>query len=155
MRGRKPKLRNVVPLPGMDPAVRAAATDRLIASLEPEGLEPELQSEWRRVARLLAAPAVDRLKPHYVDTITEYCRAAVRLRKLRAMMPELRNEVYRIEQGRNGAQIKSHPFVAQVNETWRQWVRLAASLGLSPTDERNLAAGQGQFNDDAEKYFTG
>lgn len=159
MRGAKPRLQNVVPMrqgdESMDPELRAAAVKRAIAGMRPRGIDKELKAEWSRVARLLADPTVDRLKPRYVDTIMEYCRSTVRLRKLRDAMPELKNEVYRVEQGRNGAQVKSHPFVAQVNETWRQWRSLVAMLGLSPTDERNLLPGQGDLFDDAEKYFTG
>jgi phage terminase small subunit len=106
------------------------------------------------VATLLAEPSVDRLKPRFVDAILEYCRATVRLRRLREAMPEIVNELYRVEAGRNGMQIKSHPFVGQVNETWRQWRSLVAMLGLSPTDERNLLPGQGDLFDQSEAYFT-
>ncbi len=133
--------------------MRQAAIERAVKALQPKRLNKELKAEWRRVARILAEPTVDRLKARFVDTITEYCRATVRLRKLREAMPDLRNELYRVEQGRNGTQIKAHPFVAQVNETWRQWRSLVAMLGLSPTDERSLLPGQGDLFDEAEKYF--
>lgn len=155
MRGAKPKLKNVIPMrPDDEDAakLRAYATRRLIRALIPPDLTPELQKEFKRVAKILADPAVDRLKVRYLDTIVEYCRSTIRLRSLRAAMPTLNMEVYRVNT-RNGDQVKTHPYVAQVNETWRQWRSLVAMLGLSPTDERNLLPGQGDLFDESEKYF--
>jgi phage terminase small subunit len=68
-------------------------------------------------------------------------------------MSTLQAEIYRVEAGRNGTQIKTHPFVAQINESWRQWRCMIGMLGLSPADERNLIPGQGDLFDGAEKYF--
>lgn len=156
MRGAKPKLRNVVPMRPDDveaDRVRKSAQRRLINSLRPKGLPDDVEQEYRRVAKILSAPSIDRLKPQYIDTITEYCRACVRLRHFRTAMPSLNLEVYRV-QTRNGDQVKSHPYVAQLNETWRQWRSLVAMLGLSPTDERNMLPGQGDFFDENEKYFS-
>jgi phage terminase small subunit len=155
MRGAKPKLKNVIPMrPDDEDAakLRAQATRRLIRSLMPRDLPPDVTKEFQRVAKILADPAVDRLKARYLDTIVEYCRATMRLRSLRAAMPTLNMEVYRVNT-RNGDQVKTHPYVAQVNETWRQWRSLVAMLGLSPTDERNLLPGQGDLFDESEKYF--
>ena len=105
------------------------------------------------VGRLLADPTVDRLKPRFVDVIAEYCRAVVRLRTLRDAMPRINMEIYRVEAGRNGTQVKTHPYVAQINESWRQWRSLVAMLGLSPADERNMLPGQGDLFDEADEYF--
>jgi phage terminase small subunit len=58
-------------------------------------------------------------------------------------------------QGRNGSQLKAHPHVAQMNETWRQWRSLMAELGLSPTAERNMMPGQGNLFDDPAAEFYG
>jgi phage terminase small subunit len=132
---------------------RKAAQRRLIGQLKPKGLSPEIEAEYRRVALILSDPAVDRLKARFLDTIVEYCICTVRLRSLRAAMPTLNMEVYRVKT-RNGDQVKSHPYVAQVNETWRQWRSLVAMLGLSPTDERNLLPGQGDLFDENDKYFS-
>lgn len=157
MRGAKPKLKNVVPMRSADDPQSGIAREQAIKSairqLMPRGLSKELQAEWRRVARILADPTVDRLKARYVDVICEYCRATVRLRTLRDAMPTVAAEVYRVK-SRNGDQIKSHPFVAQVNEQWRQWRSLVAMLGLSPTDERNLLPGQGDLFDESDAYFS-
>jgi P27 family predicted phage terminase small subunit len=156
MRGRKPKPTNVIPLTG-DGAALDAQRERNVAAamakLRPKGLSPDLRKEWDRVAKLLADPTVDRLKARFVDVITEYCRAIIRLRTLREAMPAINQEIYRVEAGRNGTQIKQHPFVAQINETWRQWRSMIAMLGLSPADERNLIPGQGDLFDAADQYF--
>lgn len=170
MRGRKPKLDNVVPMRGDASdleAARTVAVKRVVRRLQPRGLSPELRKEWNRVAAILADPIVDRLKPRFVDVITEYCRATVRLRNLRAAFDvlaeqvaaktgkpadPLQAEVYRV-QGRNGDQVKAHPFQGQIHETWREWRSLVAMLGLSPADERNMIPGQGDLFDESEREF--
>lgn len=171
MRGRKPKLDNVVPMRGDGNAdeARSSAVERHVRRLQPKGLTKELRIEWRRVARLLADPTVDRLKPRFVDTIIEYCRVVVRMRKIREAFEKaargaaqrvpgsepdpLAAEIYRIEAGRNGTQVKAHPYVAQLNECWRQWRSLVAMLGLSPADERNMIPGQGDLFDESDRYL--
>jgi phage terminase small subunit len=102
---------------------------------------------------LLAEPSVDRLKARFVDVIIEYCRTIVRLRALRESMKTVVHELYRVKGGRYGDQIKSHPFVGQINETWRQWRSLVAMLGLSPADERNMIPGQGDLFDESDQYL--
>src|SRR5260370_41579840 len=152
MRGAKPKLKNVIPMRPDDveaERLRKKATRRAIRQLMPPGLTPDLSKEYQRVAKILADPTVDRLKPRYIDTIMEYCRATRRLHFFRDAMPTLNLEVYRVK-SRNGDQVKSHPYVAQMNETGRQWRSLVAMLGLSPTDERNLLPGQGDLFDESE-----
>jgi P27 family predicted phage terminase small subunit len=166
MRGAKPKLKNVIPMRPdgsvADEDLREQNIQRAIRALQPHGIGPELIREWKRVARILAEPSVDRLKARYLDAIIEYCRVCVRLRHFREAMPTLQQEIYNaavIDDGetvkptRNGIQIKTHPYVAQMNEAWRQWRSLVAMLGLSPTDERNLIPGQGDMFDDADHYF--
>ncbi|SEQ33463.1 phage terminase, small subunit, putative, P27 family [Faunimonas pinastri] len=156
MKGRKPKLDNVVPMrsdAGVDAEkLRRDTAIREARRLRPRNLTPELRREWDRVAPLLADPAIGRLKSHFVDTVVEYCRAVVRLRALRERMPELDDETYEVT-GRNGSQMKSRPEVAQLNETWRHWRSLVAMLGLSPADERNMAVGQGDLFDPSDGYF--
>lgn len=132
-----------------------------------------------RVATVLADPTLDRLKPHFVDVILEYCRATIRLRAFRTYFATnavkldetegvkdnqvdrvtgeggLDAEMY-VTTGRHGVQLKSHPFVAQMNEAWRQWRSLMAECGLSISSERNMIPGQGSlFDDPAEGYFGG
>jgi phage terminase small subunit len=180
MQGRKPRQSNVIPMTGAKAPRPSPAV--LARRLCPKGLTKDERKEWMRVATLLADPALDRLKPHFVDTIIEYCRATIRLRTIRQFFVDLQEmrrierqaatpthsaigeihcehplgaEIYEVE-GRNGLQQKAHPHVAQLNETWRQWRSLVAILGMSPTEERNLIPGQGDmFNDPAEKYLGG
>lgn len=170
MRGRKPKVDNVIPLVGEGgvtlEAAREAAVHRAVEKLRPRPLSPELRKEWNRVATLLADPIVDRLKPRFVDVILEYCRVNVRLRQLRAAFDDiaekaaaeghprtaLEAEIHETE-GRHGKQLKTHPYVAQMNECWRQWRSLVAMLGLSPADERNMLPGQGDLFDESEREF--
>jgi P27 family predicted phage terminase small subunit len=183
MQGRKPRPpSNVIPMAGAKAPRPSPAV--LARKLCPRGLTKDERKEWNRVATLLAAPNLDRLQHHFVDTVAEYCRASIRLRDLRQFFVDLTAanklkrqaavplhtavtdskvecehplgaEVYEVE-GRNGAQLKTHPLVAQLNETWRQWRSLMMELGLSPASERNLIPGQGDlFNDPAEGYLGG
>ena len=155
MQGRKPKPSNVVPLTPNMPRLSPAAQARKLC---PKRLNQEERREWMRVATMLAEPTVDRLKPHYVDVITELCRASLRLRAIRQFFADqsgspLAAEIYGVE-GRNGQQTKAHPLVAQRNEVWRQWRALMAELGLSPASERGMQAGHhGLLDDPAEKYL--
>lgn len=170
MRGRKPKPSNVIPLTGAKGP--RPTPEQLVERLKPRGLTKEEAREWTRVALLLADPTVDRLKPHFVDSILEYCRATIRLRQFRAYFlanatevdgrkvervtgePGLDAEMY-VVRGRNGLQLKSHPFVAQMNETWRQWRSLMSEIGLSIASERNMIPGQGNLFDDPASEFYG
>ena len=162
MRGAKPIPDNVIPM--MKGSSRRLAPAVLARRLCPRGLTKEERREWMRVATLLADPTADRLKPLFVDTITEYCAAIIRLRALRNFFRDhkpvedegpLSGEIYEIL-GRNGAQLKSHPHVAQLNETWRQWRSLMMELGLSPASERNMLPGQGDlFTDNPAAEFYG
>src|ERR1039458_8232582 len=118
-----------------------------------------MRNEWNLVAIILADPTVDRLKPRFVDVILEYCRVCVRLRKLRAAFDEMKvapeidgpktalEAELHVTEGRHGIQLKTHPYVGQMNEAWRQWRALVAMIGLSPADERNMLPGQGDLFD--------
>lgn len=159
MQGRKPKVSNVVPLTGNKVRLPPAALARKLC---PRGITKDERKEWMRVATLLADPNLDRLKPHFVDSVLEYCRATIRLRTLRQWFADntvegdhpLAAEIYEVE-GRNGTQIKSHPHVAQMNETWRQWRSLMMECGLSIASERNMIPGQGNLFDDPAAEFYG
>lgn len=157
MKGRRGDPGNVVPLHGAPTAEsearRREVAQRLAADLRPSGMSDAVAAEWDRIAPVLADPTLNRLKAQFVDVVLEYCRVVVRLRELRALFPGVGDETYEIE-GRNGAQIKTRPEVAQINESWRQWRSLVAMLGLSPADARGLVEGQGDlFDDPANAYF--
>ena len=160
MRGAKPTPDNVIPMKGLSRRLPPAVLARRLC---PRRLTPELRKEWLRVGTLLADPTADRLKPLFVDAVTEYCIATIRLRALRQFFRDhkpaedegpLGGEIYEVE-GRNGAQLKSHPHVAQLNETWRQWRSLMMELGLSPASERNMVPGQGDLFDGPAAEFYG
>lgn len=177
MQGRKPKQSNIVPLTGAK--APRLTPKQLAAKLRPRGLTKEEAKEWNRVAVVLAEPGLDRLKPHFVDSVLEYCRATIRLRMFRNYFasnsvelteeegigsgnvvarvtgqPGLDAEMY-VVHGRNGTQLKSHPFVAQMNEAWRQWRSLMMECGLSIASERNMIPGQGNLFDDPAAEFYG
>ena len=99
MRGRKPKPENVIPFRGEGPAVGSEAYQLAIRQrvnqLRPRWMtDAQLRREWRRVATILAQPIVDRLRPHFVDVIAEYCRLCVRLQQHYAAFPTLEAEYY-------------------------------------------------------------
>ena len=132
MRGRKPNLdkSNVVSIGAAQKQPEEIAFD-----LRPHNLPEPLACEWDKIAPELVK--IGRLKPYFVDTVVEYCICRVRLKEMRELFKTLSDELYEVE-GRNGKQLKTHPHVAQLNETWRQWRNLSAALGLTPTDERAL-----------------
>jgi phage terminase small subunit len=161
MKGRKPELKNLIPMrPDGDAEFRArqAATSRAVRKWRPKGLTKEEQVKWRRVATLLAEPTVDRLEERFVDVVMEYVHHTMELRALRAAMPEAGRRFYRAasegEATRNGVQLKSHPNVAQFNASFARWLQLVTRLGLSPQDERNMLPGQGDLFDEADRYFS-
>nr|WP_321982492.1 P27 family phage terminase small subunit [uncultured Cohaesibacter sp.] len=150
-RGIKPDLENVVQFKSDDGVSAEVRNAQLAADLKPFDLTEYEAQIWDRIAPQLAKQ--NRLKAHFVDTVAEYCRALIRMRALRSTLQE-EGETYSVS-GRNGTQYKSRPEVAQLNETWRQWRNLTAALGLSPTDERGLAEGQGDLFPDADNPFAG
>lgn len=162
MRGRKPDLKNVVPLTGNgvdDIEQRQAMVKRQVKALCPRGLSKEERGEWRRVGAMLAAPHLDRLKPHFVDTIKQFVRANMELNKLWDSMPEAGRRFYKPvkegENSRNGTELlRPHPNVIQFDRTFARWRQLVAMLGLSPQDERSMMPGQGDLFDAADQYFS-
>lgn len=149
MKGRKPDLKNVARLPGVEDRERASEASRLVAvekarELRPWGMGEGANKVWDRLAPELVL--LGRLKAHFVDALAEYCRITVRLAEWRRKLDA--EEWTYVVDGRNGEQIKSRPEVAQLNDDWRKWRSLTASFGMTPTDERGLAEGQGDLFDD-------
>lgn len=131
MAGRKPELSNVHYLPGS-----TQATSEQIAKAheyKPE-LPPAAGAVWDRLAPELMA--LNRLKLHYIDAFGEYCYLLARIAETRKVLAE-EGETYKII-GRNGAQIKSRPEMAQLNDDWRKLSRLTSCFGLTPSDEKSL-----------------
>ncbi len=151
-RGRKPDFDNVTQFKTESGVSAEEQAERKAAELKPFDLTEYEALIWDRIAPQLAMQ--NRLKAHFVDTVAEYCRALIRMRALRSTLQD-EGETYTVN-GRNGKQYKSRPEVAQLNETWRQWRNLTAALGLTPVDERGLAAGQGDlFPPGGENPFAG
>ncbi len=142
-RGRKPELDNVIPMTQGDGLSHDERNSREAERLAPDNLTDAQRAVWDRVAPELNG--LGRLKPHYVDVVAEYCRAMARMMELRGDLAK-HGETYTVS-GRNGVQYKTRPEVAQLNEAWRQWRSIVGMLGLSPADERGLAAGQGDLFD--------
>lgn len=145
IRGRKPRLpSNVTPLRAVagesaeDVARRKAVeAEALARDLKPARLDANAlaSEEWDFVAPILAEKG--RLEKAFVRTLEQYCYLTARLVEYRNRMPTPDDEVYESET-RNGFQLKSHPWVAQYNETLRQWRAYVALFGLSPADEVRL-----------------
>lgn len=143
MQGRKPNQSNVTYLTPKDGVDVDARANDLAQALKPRDLSDAEAALWDQVAPELAK--LDRLKAHYVVAIREYVRCILRMEELREVLRD-KGEVYTTS-GRNGEQHKTRPEVAQLNTTWSNWRNLTASFGLTPSDERGLAAGQGNLFD--------
>ncbi len=149
MVGAKPKLAaknaTALPLHAEPQSVHFARAK----NLRPTWLSDDELAIWDHIAPQLCM--LDRLKPHFVDALAEYCIVRVRLSNARKYLDEKDWEY--VTFGRNGAQHKSRPQVAQLNDDFRKWTMLAARFGMTPTDERSLQRGQGDlFNDDFDNF---
>lgn len=114
------------------------------AELRPRYLTRAEKRVWDRVAPELSR--LNRLRPHYVDFIAEYCVVKVRMDETRKALDE-KDWTY-VTSGRHGIQHKSRPEVAQLNDDWRKWNSLVAQLGLSPATELRFNDRQGSLFDD-------
>lgn len=145
-RGRKPDLNkagqgNVAAFPGEFAEKPDQWHAEQTEELRPRGLKPAERKIWERIGPELSKAG--RLKALFVDVIAEYCRIVVRLAEARR---DLDKEAWSyVTTGRHGAQHKSRPAVAQLNDDWRKWRALVAELGLSPAAERGLKQVQGDL----------
>lgn len=152
MKGRKPKVENVVPFKegGETRSMEERAAEA--AKLHRSPFFNESQAAiWDEIAPELFK--LGRLKPHFRHVAQEYVMALDRLRTIRADL-FIEGDTYETK-GRNGVQVKSRPEVAQQNETWRQWRALANDLGLSPAAERGLSSEMSDLFDDPANEFLG
>jgi phage terminase small subunit len=156
MKGRAPNPSNVVPLTGgsgfddtrFDEAARAKAAVLKACTLAPS---VEASAVWDDLAWLIAHPRCARLSQHNAQSFMLGCDAFARYRALRSEYSGA--EFYETET-RNGTQFKAHPAVAQMNETWRQWLTVARDFGLTPAGERSLAKPDFNPGDDTDQLFT-
>jgi phage terminase small subunit len=153
-RGRKPDVSNVIPLTvdGRDvgPAARMEDARASAAELKPDGMGEGAAKVWDQVAPVLAEK--NRLDALFVWAVAELCECLARMEAHRAKFT-MDDETYAVE-GRNGAQLKTRPEVAQFNETRRTALRLFAEFGMTPSASRSLAAavGQGDLFDDFDDF---
>ena len=141
-RGRKQDLSNVVALPLYDEpqAVHVAKAE----ALKPDWLNADEVAVWDRIAPELVM--LGRLKPHFAESLGEYCVVRVRLVNARKELDE--NDWHYVTSGRNGTQYKARPAVAQLNDDWRKWRSLVGEFGLAPAAERGMSSGQSDLFDD-------
>lgn len=154
MKGRKPDNDGVVPLTG-DGQEAGRFEERgfeIAAQMKPDWLTDGAAKVYDRIAPHVANPTIARLKRHNMETFVLMCEALARHETLRRYVntPGV-GETY-ISETRNGEQIKARPEVAQLNETFRQFLTVARDFGLTPAAERGLSAVPGQgdlpFGDD-------
>ena len=139
MKGRKPATGNVVPLTGGSRRDFDASAKELARELKPRGMSAEASKIWDRIAPTLTHPLCNRLRAQHAETFRLYCESHARHEALRAYLRE-NGETYQA-MTRNGLQLKSRPEVAQLNETWRQVVRLSCEFGMTPAAERAVLNG--------------
>jgi phage terminase small subunit len=156
MKGRKPELKNVVPLTGDDDGLayerhRRAAVERA-ARLKPKGMDRGAQAIWDAEAPAMCHPTVNRLKPENVQEFRMYCEAVARYRAA-ARAWARKGKTYCPGEGRNGAQLRHLPEYGAMNAFFAQAVTLGGRFGKTPQDERGLSS-EGQrelpFGDDFE-----
>lgn len=130
---------NVVSMTGSD----SSAADRAASApaLCPDHFDEKAVAVWNRIAPALAL--LGRLNPLFIDAVGEYCQTIVEYNELYKF---IKTKSYSYETiGRNGAQQKSWPEVAQFNETRRNLARLRSEFGLTPAADKGLLAGQGEL----------
>lgn len=134
------------------PSVLSAEQDHekhvgIAKELMPADLSPEEQNVWMRIATELSK--LQRLRRHFVDFVAEYCIVKVRMDNWRE---KLGDDWSYTTTGRHGAQHKSRPEVAQLNDDWRKWNSLVAQLGLSPATELRFNDKQGSLDFGDEEF---
>jgi len=77
---------------------------------------------------------LSRLRPHFIDSLAEYCRITAKIARDRAWLDK-HGWTYGSET-RHGTQWKSQPLVAQLNSDWLKWLALAKFLGLTPASDK-------------------
>lgn len=101
-------------------------------------LIPEELAIWDRIAPLLSAH--DYLNDSFLDSLVEYCRVVHSIDRIVRTLRE-EGDTYESET-RNGKQIKSHPYVGQLNELRRQLRGYVSDFGLTPQARKALEATQ-------------
>lgn len=141
-RGRKPD--NLAVLPGAageDQNEPTQAHKKISQKLRPSGMASDEKKVWDQLGPRLVM--LGRLKPHFVNAFSDYCYLQAKLRQLRKELDE--EEWFYVIEGRNGAQQKAKPAVAQANEIWRQIRTYIGEFGLAPASNKGLSSNQGEL----------
>ena len=134
MKGRKPDLKNVIPLKG-GPAPKAVP-----AALD--FMTDEARRVWDELAPALVAK--DRLAPEYRYQFAAYCEQVARF--IEAIACVAIEGTYYSVKTRNGLQQKKTAAFSIQLESVGMMNRLSALFGLSPVDEARLGiSGQGDL----------
>jgi len=149
MAGRYPavaedKTNKVVQFPGADQSKEISDKDakKIAIQSRPRGMSKSEQKVWE--TDLPSYVKINRFKPHYIRFFRQYCEVIARMEETRAWLDDENNGWVYTTVGRNGAQHKSRPEVAQYNDDWRKLNSLINQIGGSPaTDQRfnNLQPG--------------
>lgn len=155
MKGRPSQNENVVPLTGASsPEALRERGLQIAADIKPDHLTKGGVKVYDRIAPHVCNPLVNRLNFYNMESFVLMCEALARHEKLRRYLNTPGVDETYVSETRNGKQIKSRPEVAQLNETFRQFLTLARDFGLTPAAERGLKAAptQSEFNFDDEDF---
>ncbi|WP_057465655.1 P27 family phage terminase small subunit [Pseudovibrio sp. POLY-S9] len=156
MKGRTPNSNeNVVPLTGnTNPESLRERGLQIATDLKPDHLTKDGVKVYDRIAPHVCNPLVARLNFYNMESFVLMCEALARHEKLRKYLNTPGVEETYISETRNGKQLKNRPEVAQLNETFRQFLTVARDFGLTPAAERGLKANPAQGQLDLEEdYF--
>lgn len=142
MSGRYPKLAEqsqdkVVVFPGSEKSKEMTDKEAKSAAVKarPRGMSKLEQKVWD--TDLPEYVKIGRFKQHYLRFFREYCVVVARMEETKAYLDQEDIGWTYTTVGRNGAQHKSRPEVAQYNDDWRKLNSLINQIGGSPaTDQR-------------------
>lgn len=118
-------------------------------ALKPENLSTRASAIWDSLAPEMVM--LERLKSRFAPMFAEWCYQNAKIEELREWLEE-NGQMYDTTT-RDGNQKKSHPYVAQVHEHWRQMLRLTEKFGLTPADEKSLVRSiHGDVNNEFEGF---
>ena len=127
MKGRKPKVRQLVP-----------SGESVLA---PEWLNDEAKTEWTRVAPTLTKKGI--LTANDRAALASYCQAWARLAEAEALIErygQLLSEPILNKHGEVvGRRAKKNPAVTSAKDYYALMLRAGALLGLSPADRQRIA----------------
>lgn len=144
MKGRKPNLRNVVPMKG---------EFKKEVPEPPYVLDDISRSVWDEMVPELVRR--DRFDPLYRYQFAAYCAAVSKFLQATNDMA-MEGLTYETGKGRNGNQRRPNPVIATQSGAIGEMNRASALFGLSPVDAARLeGGGQGDLFDEVMKQLNG